>query len=160
MNLLVSRRSPWLWDFMKYSDQMPKCLAGIKCRCTNWLVTVLELTNTFPYSKPGTLSVPRFIFSSITVQQYSCKAKSTWKVLFEEHGLLTMVGFGDELSTFVPPWLPSLEFPFDHQSQLLRNKRFVHYGLGTFLWKEAVHVGISFQEELKLWIAIPPEESC
>ena len=36
-----------LWDSMRYSHQMPRCLAHLKCSCTNWSATVLELRTTY-----------------------------------------------------------------------------------------------------------------
>lgn len=42
-----------------------------------------------------------------------------------------MVGFRDKVSTFVPPWLPSLESPFVPPRSASEEQRFVHCGLGT-----------------------------
>lgn len=72
--------------------------------------------------------------------------------------------FRDEVTTFVPPWLPPLESPFGSPRPASGEQRFVDCGLGpvgwqTVLWREAVHVGANFWEEVELWIAAPPEGS-
>lgn len=59
------------------------------------------------------------------------KPRAPAKLLFGEHGLLSMVGFRDEVSTFLPPWLLSPEYPFGPPRPASGKQRFAHCGLGT-----------------------------
>lgn len=125
-----------LWDSMRYSDQMPRCLADLKYSCTNWSVQ----------------------------QQTQLWSPETRQAPFEEHGPLTMVGFRDKVSTFVPPWLPSLESPFVPPRPASEEQRFVHCGLGTCPLTDCPMQGgctrgRKFWGGRELWIVVLPEES-
>lgn len=66
-------------------------------------------------------------------------------------------GRGQDLCSSLDPITKS---PSDHHNQLLGSRRLVRCGLSTVPWREAAQLGVSRQEEAKLWIAVPSVESC
>lgn len=51
-----------LWDYISYSDQMPRCLADLKCSCTNWSANSEGTQNHICHSKLRILSIPGSVF--------------------------------------------------------------------------------------------------
>lgn len=131
MDILVARRSPWpmglhevLLPNAKVFGRFQMQIYKLICHSARTQKHICSRIPKPELSQSQDLS-PHKLSSNIAM-----KPRAPRKFLSR---LLTKVGFGDEVSTFVPSCLPSLESPFDHQGQLLGNRRFVHRGLETIL---------------------------
>ena len=89
-----------LWDSMSYSDQMPRCLADLKCSCTNWSIIVRELRTT--YATPNSEFSPS---QDLSFHELSSNMHNIWS---SEHEETSFWGVWVSGTRSVALFLPSL----------------------------------------------------